>query len=183
MKIFIETERLILREIVPQDENNIFNLDSDPEVHRYLGNKLVSSIEQCRDVILFIRQQYIDNNIGRWAVIEKETGSFIGWSGLKLVKTMVNNQTNYYDLGYRFIKRFWGKGYATETAKASLEYGFNILKLNEIYGMADCQNIASNSVLKKVGMNFIEIFEYEGAPHTCYKLTNDEWFGIKSLGS
>lgn len=179
MTTFIETERLILRELITDDENNIFALDSDPEVHTYLGKNPITTMEQSRNVIQSILQQYIDNKIGRWAVIEKSSGDFIGWSGLKLVKTIVNNQINYYDLGYRFIKRYWGKGYATETAKASLTYGFNIMELNEIYGMADCENIASNNVLKKAGLRFTNMFEYEGSPHTCYKITRDEWMEMR----
>jgi len=71
MEIFVEIERLILREITLEDEVGLFQLDSDSDVHRYLGNKPVDNIEQIREVIKFIRQQYIDNGIGRWAIIEK----------------------------------------------------------------------------------------------------------------
>ena len=65
----IETERLILREILPADKAEMFELDSDPEVHKYLGNMPVKDIDQVRDVIQFIRQQYIHNEIGRFAII------------------------------------------------------------------------------------------------------------------
>ncbi|WP_293308745.1 GNAT family N-acetyltransferase, partial [Pedobacter sp. UBA5917] len=102
MKIFAETERLILRELLPEDAAGMFEMDGDPEVHIFLGNKPVQSIEQSKADIEFIRKQYIDNGIGRWAVIEKETNSFIGWAGLKFIKEMNNNHSNYYDLGYRF---------------------------------------------------------------------------------
>jgi [ribosomal protein S5]-alanine N-acetyltransferase len=70
-KIFIETERLILREIVPTDVDGLFELDSDPEVHRYLGNKTIDSREKIVELIEFIRKQYADNGIGRWAIIDK----------------------------------------------------------------------------------------------------------------
>ena len=170
MKIFAETERLILREIVQSDENGFFELDSDPEVHRYLGNKPVESIEEVRAVIKFIRQQYIDNGIGRWAVIEKNTNSFIGWAGLKLVKESINNHTDFYDIGYRLQKKFWGKGFATEAAKAAIDYGFNQLKLNEIFALADINNHASRKVLEKAGLKYIETFEYEGMPHNWFKI-------------
>src|ERR1035437_6707591 len=133
MKIFTETERLILREILPSDDKGMFELDSDKEVHKFLGNKPVQNIEQSRQVIEFIGQQYLTNGIGRWAIIEKSTNNFLGWTGLKLVKEEINNHTDYYDLGYRLIKKYWGKGFATESAKASLDYGFNILQLTDIY--------------------------------------------------
>src|SRR5689334_14285347 len=109
MKIFLETERLLLRELLPTDEAAMFAMDSDPEVHRYLGNKPVQKREQSRELIAFVRQQYVDNGIGRWAVVEKETGDFVGWSGLKLAPGPTNGRTNYYDLGYRFLRRYWGR--------------------------------------------------------------------------
>lgn len=175
MQIIAETERLIIRELLPEDETGMFILDSDPEVHRYLGNEPVKDIEQIRKVIAFIRQQYIDNGIGRWAVIEKESGEFIGWTGLKLMRETVNNQTNYYDFGYRFIKSRWGMGYATETAAPSLQYGFDVLHADAVYAMAEEGNVASRRVLQKAGLQFVEMFEYDGAPHAWYKITREEF--------
>jgi RimJ/RimL family protein N-acetyltransferase len=78
MKVFVETERLILREMLPEDEKGMFELDSDPEVHRYLGNNPVKSIDQVRNIINSVRLQYKENGIGRWAVIEKASNEFIG---------------------------------------------------------------------------------------------------------
>ena len=86
MKIFIETERLILREIMPIDEDAMWEMDSDPMVHQYLGNKPVTHIDQIREAMQYIRQQYLDNGIGRWAMVDKNTNNFLGWTGLKLVK-------------------------------------------------------------------------------------------------
>src|SRR5690349_13035227 len=74
MQIFATTPRLVLRELHPDDTAGMFELDSDPEVHRYLGQKPLQSIEQSRNVIEFVRRQYADNGIGRWAVIEKDSG-------------------------------------------------------------------------------------------------------------
>jgi len=169
MKIFIETERLLLRELVPEDAEDMFELDSDPEVHRYIGKNPVKTIERSRQVIEIIREQYVTNGIGRWAVIEKETGLFTGWSGLKLTTEITNRHINYYDLGYRFIKKHWGKGYATETAVACMGYGFGHMGLTEIYGMADVGNIASQNVLQKAGLKYVETFEFDGAMHNWYK--------------
>ncbi len=170
MKVFAETPRLILREILPKDEDGMFALDSNPEVHRYLGNKPSTSKAEMINIINFVRQQYIDNGIGRWAVIEKDTNVFIGWAGLKLVKDTINHHTHFYDLGYRLIQDYWGKGYATEAAKASLTYGFDVMKLSKIYAMADCNNKGSNGVLQKSGLSYIETFDYEGLPHNWYSI-------------
>ena len=172
MEIFAETERLILREIMEEDEQRLFELDSDPEVHRYLGNQPVQSIEQIRLVIAFIQQQYEDNGIGRWAVIEKSSGAFLGWSGLKLFRENVNGHSDFYELGYRFMKKHWGKGYATESAKASVNYGFNTLESKEIFAMTDVNNAASKQVLQKTGFKHVETFQFNDEPTDWYKIAN-----------
>ncbi|MFF5379749.1 GNAT family N-acetyltransferase [Pedobacter suwonensis] len=172
MKIFAETERLILRELMPADAEGMFDMNSDADVHRYLGNKPVKSIEQSIAEIEFIRKQYVENGIGRWAVIEKTSGNFLGWSGLKLITATTNNHINYYDLGYRFSKRFWGKGYATETAIAVIHYGFTELKLNEIIGIADINNLGSIHVLEKVGLKRVSVFDYDGTKHLWMRIEN-----------
>jgi len=160
MLFHIETERLIMRDLLPTDDAGMFALDSDPDVHRYLGNKPIHTIDEARKVIDFIREQYVTRGIGRWAVIEKATGNFIGWSGLKFMTDTVNGHTNYYDLGYRFIKQYWGKGYATETAIATAQYGWDVLNLSVINGTADLNNVASRNVLEKIGMQYINTYDY-----------------------
>lgn len=175
MKIFAETERLILREILPSDLEGMFELDSDPEVHKYLGNQPVTEREQISQVIQFIRQQYVDNGIGRWAIIHKKTNDFVGWTGLKYVKESINNHTNYYDLGYRIMRKYWGQGMATESAIASLKYAFDQLKVNEVYAMVDCDNDRSNKVLNKVGLRFMERFDFEGIEHNWYKIEKADY--------
>lgn len=179
MDFHIETERLILRDIRAEDEDGLFELDSNPEVHLYLGRTPVTNRDQVRAVILFIQQQYQDNGIGRWAVIEKATNRFIGWSGLKLMTEPVNEHVNYYDLGYRFIQSHWGKGYATETALASLRYGFETLNASAIYGMADVHNLASRHVLEKAGLRRFPPFDFDGIPHDWFQITREEWLATQ----
>ena len=165
MSIFIETERLILRALKNKDANGMFELDSDPLVHQFLGNNPVFSLDQSIADISFIQAQYMENGIGRWAVIEKDSNQFIGWCGLKLIKETNNNHSNYYDIGYRFIRRFWGKGYATESAQAVIDYGFKELNLQQIIGIADIENTGSIKVLEKLGLKKINTFEYQGKEH------------------
>lgn len=159
----IETKRLLLRDILPDDDKGLFELDSNPEVHRYLGNQPIQKIEQAQEAIDRIRQQYIDNGIGRWAVIEQSSGEFIGWSGLKWVTESENKNKPhaYYDVGYRLIPKFWGKGYATESAKAALTFGFEQLQVTTIIGTCNENNKASRKVLEKCGLVFEEKFLYK----------------------
>ncbi|MBP6625056.1 MAG: GNAT family N-acetyltransferase, partial [Chitinophagaceae bacterium] len=101
MQFYLETERLILRDLLNSDDEAMFELDADPKVHTYLGNSPISTIQEARHYIDIIQQQYKNNGIGRWAVIEKSSNEFIGWSGLKFIKEYENNQINFYDVGYR----------------------------------------------------------------------------------
>jgi len=178
MKIHIETERLILRDVEESDVMGIFELDSDPDVHEFLGKKPIKTIKEAEEVISYIRNQYTTHGIGRWAIIDKETEDFIGWSGLKYEKE-VRTEFNYYDLGYRLRKKYWGKGIATETAIEALKYGFEKLNLKEISGAADINHIASNKILQKVGLKFIETFDFEETPHHWYTLKKSEWLTLK----
>lgn len=175
MKIHIETERLIMRDLLDDDAQGIFEMDSDAEVHTFLGNNPITTLEEAKKNIVSIKSQYIENGIGRWAVVEKESGQFIGWSGFRLITEVVNGRTGYYDLGYRFIKKFWGKGYASETAFASLNHGFKTLNFNEIVGIADVAHKVSNAILKKIGLVKRNDFIYEGTLHNFYSLTKEEF--------
>lgn len=178
MNTHIETDRFIIRDIELTDVKGMFKLDSDPEVHKYLGNKPIKTLKEAEEIIKFIRQQYISNGIGRWAVIDKSTNEFIGWTGLKL-EEKIRADTTYYDLGYRLIQKHWGKGIATETAIASLNYGFEKLDLKEICACADVNNLGSNKILSKIGLKFIETFIFEDTPVNWYKLTKKEWIDLK----
>ena len=179
MKIFTETERFILREILPSDLEGMFEMDSDPEVHQYLGNKPVREKRQIVDVINFVRQQYADHGIGRWAIVDKKSGEFLGWSGLKFVTEPTNKHQNYYDLGYRLLRKYWGRGIATETAKASLGYAFNVLKVEEVFAAANCENTSSNRILQKIGMTFIETFYYEDILCNWYRMGKVDYEGAR----
>ena len=179
MKIHIETPRLLMRDLMDEDVHGMFAMDSDAEVHKFLGNKPISTLAEAQQYIDFVKQQYLDYGIGRWAVVEKESGDFIGWSGFKFVTDVMNDRTRYYDLGYRFIKKYWGKGYATETAVASLHYGFSELDYEEIIGMADVANIASNTILQKIGLIKRNEFIYDGSTVSFYSLSKSEWLEKK----
>ncbi|TGV00337.1 GNAT family N-acetyltransferase [Flavivirga rizhaonensis] len=162
MTFHIETERLVLRELRMSDLDGMFELDSDPEVHKYLGNKPVKAKEESQKILEGVLRQYTDRGIGRWALINKETQEFMGWSGLRLnTEYTMNGFTEFYDVGYRIIKRFWGKGYATESGKKAVDYAFNVLKLPELYGMTEIGNRASHNALLKIGLEYVEDFYFE----------------------
>jgi RimJ/RimL family protein N-acetyltransferase len=146
MKKILETDRLILREFEVSDAEKLWELNSDLEVIQYTGDPPFESVEHARE-FLFGYGDYEKNGFGRWAVMEKTSNEFIGWCGLKL------NEEGLIDIGFRFFKKVWNRGYATESAKACLEYGFNILNLDEIIGRAARENRSSIRVLEKLNMS------------------------------
>ncbi|WP_461451726.1 GNAT family N-acetyltransferase [Mucilaginibacter sp.] len=170
MKILIETERLLIREVMPEDIDGMFEMDSDPEVHKYLGNQPLKSKKESAAMNEFIRRQYIDFGIGRWAMIEKATGNFMGWTGFKFINEPINGHTNYYDLGYRMIPKYWGRGYATEAAKACLEYNHRHLNLSPVYAITHDSNSGSKNVLVKSGFIPTETFMHHGILHRWFNL-------------
>lgn len=172
MKTTLETDRLILREFLPTDDAGMFTLDSDPEVHRFVGNKPVQHIYESRLMIENIRKQYASNGIGRWAVILKDINEFIGWSGIKLVTDSINHHQNFYEIGYRFIRKHWGKGYATEAGLAFVDFAFNEMKIAELHAYADSENNNSKHILEKLGMQHINSFEHQEKEHVWYSLKN-----------
>jgi len=164
--MYLETKRLILRKFEEVDYERLFLLDSNSEVMKYIGMPTLSKIEESKEVVKMIMQQYEDNGLGRLAVIEKESGLLIGWSGLKLNTSEVNGYQNFYELGYRFLPETWGKGYATESGKASLDYGFNDLKAEIIYAYAHSENLVSNHILTKLG--FEKTSEFTEPDGVCF---------------
>lgn len=178
MKFYLETERLILREIKETDLDGMFELDANPKVHLYLGNKPILTRKEALENIQFIQEQYQERGIGRFACIEKLTGEFIGWSGLKFnqnKKEEVNGFQNFIDIGYRFIPKYWKKGYGFESAKACLEFGFNTLNYNKICAAALEDNIGSNKILTKIGLQFVNQFDYENVKANWYELKKENY--------
>lgn len=173
MKILAETERLILRELEYTDEKDLFEMDSDPEVHLFIENKPVKSIDEITKVIEMLKVQYKENGIARWAVVDKMTNECVGWSGLKYFNQPLNNHNYFYELGYRFKKKHWGKGYATESSLAILEFGFKHLKMHSVFAITDPKNLKSKHVLIKLGFKFVKTFTLDGEPTDWFELHNN----------
>ena len=111
MKIILETERLYLREFIDSDGFHFYHLNNDSDVIKYTGNKPFKSIEEATNFIENYNE-YLINGFGRWAVCLRETDEFLGWCGLKY-----ESDKDEIDLGFRFYKKHWNKGYATESAR------------------------------------------------------------------
>jgi RimJ/RimL family protein N-acetyltransferase len=107
-----ETERLWLREFNPGDAKSFYLLNLDPEVIKYTGDDSFINIEEAEKFLLNY-DHCRKHGFGRWAVMRKTDNTFLGWCGLKYIEDI-----DEYDIGFRFFKKYWGYGYATESAKA-----------------------------------------------------------------
>ena len=163
MQLVLETPRLVLGQFTEQDATFILQLNSDPDIVKYVHEPVLTTEEQARKIIVDIILPQYKNNLGRWATYTKHNNEFIGWCGLKYLP-----DTGEIDLGYRFIKTAWGKGYATEAAKHTLAHGFDRLALKLITGRAHVENFASIRVLEKIGMQFVCEEMYHNSPVKTY---------------
>lgn len=158
----LETPRLYLREMTPEDAEVAYILNLDPDVLRYTGDDPFENIEEAK-TFLENYASYRTYGFGRWGVILKETGEYLGWCGLKYTPEL-----DEFDIGYRLMKKFWGKGYATEAAEACLEFGFTQLNMKTIVGRAMPANVASVRVLEKIGLSYLENRFTDGTEEVIY---------------
>ncbi|HEX7641705.1 MAG TPA: GNAT family N-acetyltransferase [Burkholderiaceae bacterium] len=154
----IETERLILRRFTPDDAEEHFPLLADPEINRYTGQTLVQTVEQTRQALLdHPIRDYEVFGYGRMACIEKSTGRLVGFSGMKYLPDLGET-----DVGYRFLRDSWGKGYATESAQVLMRECIREFGLRRVIRMADRRNTGSTRVLVKLGLSYEREIDVDG---------------------
>ena len=169
MEITLSSERLLLKQMNITDAQDMFILNSDSEVIQYTGDVMFTSVDDALN-LLKNYDQYTKYKMGRLSLFDKVTGEYIGWCGLKYLE-----ERDQVDIGYRLLKKHWGKGYATEAARICLDYGFNTLNLEEIIGTAMLENPASINVFKKLGMKYDTDEPCGGKPGVIYKIKKSEW--------
>lgn len=168
----LETDRLRLRPFSLNDVDAYYaGISSDPDVMRYLPGGEPRSRSDAAWVVGFFMRHAQLHGFGVWAVEEKGSGTFIGHAGLEHIPGAQE-----VELAYTLIKSYWGRGYATEAARASLNYGFEVLKLPEVYALAFPANEASQNVMRKIGLRYQGVTDrYYGSSLACYRLTRAEY--------
>lgn len=146
--ISLKTQRLILRPFLETDLQNLIELDTDPEVMRYIGSGHVSTLEEVKQVLpKILKRQEGWDLYGTW-MADLISGENIGWFTLKPIVGLNND----FEIGYRLKRKFWGQGFATEGSLCLVQHGFEVLKLKKIVAVTDPGNQASQHVLKKCGL-------------------------------
>lgn len=175
MKIYLETQRMLLREFTELDIDNLVELDSDPKVTYYInGGKPTRRDHVVEQIIPRILKYYSDlDRQGIWAAVEKKSGVFMGWFHLRPNR---QNEAET-ELGYRLKRKYWGQGMATEGSLALVKKGFEELKLDVIMAAADPANAASRRVMEKVGLKYEkEMMEPDGFIIVKYRLDSADYF-------
>lgn len=167
--------RFILRPFNETDAKGLFELDSIEEVHTYLGTKPVKRLEESQKVLDFLLRQYDENGIGRLAIEEVSTGKFVGWSGLKY-ELELRKDNPYFDLGYRLKPEYWKMKIGSSSARISVNLAFQSLGLNKLGAVAMPGNLGSNTIIKNLGFQQGEDFEFEGDHLFWYELTKQQYF-------
>jgi RimJ/RimL family protein N-acetyltransferase len=160
MQIFLETERLVLCRFTEADVDNLFDLDSDPEVMRFLTGGKPTPREVIRNETLPRILHYYERfaGFGFWAAIEKSTGEFLGWFEFRPPEGGGPDEV---ELGFRLRRSAWGKGYATEGSRALIRKGFTELGVRRVVAQTMAVNTASRRVMEKAALTLVRTFHQE----------------------
>jgi RimJ/RimL family protein N-acetyltransferase len=147
-KPWLETLRLAMREFTPDDYGDLYALNSDPRVMKFIADGMPSTRDEvARALRRFIRYPTLYPDLGIWHTSRRDTGAFIGFFALNYAGRSAD-----IEIGYRLLRNAWGQGFATEGATALAQFGFDDLGLHRIIGVTLPGNKASQRVLLKAGL-------------------------------
>lgn len=170
-KVLIETERLLLRECVPEDADVVLRLLNEPSFLENIGDRGVHTPEEAAAYIINGPiASYAEHGFGMYMVLCKETGEPVGMCGL-----LRRAQFDHPDVGYAFFPEFWGRGFASEAASGVIEHARRTLGVSRVLGIVSPHNSASIQVLEKIGFTFQEhaVFELDGSDVLVYASTGE----------
>jgi RimJ/RimL family protein N-acetyltransferase len=161
----LETTRLVLRELVPEDIEAVAQVLSDPETMRYYPAPL--SRKQVEEWIERNRRRYQEDGVGLWAMVLKSTGEVIGDCGI--TRQQVDRES-LHEIGYHLRRDFWKQGLATEAAIACREWGFANLPVDRLISLIRPENIPSRQVAERNGMTIWKEIDWRGLRHCIYSV-------------
>jgi ribosomal-protein-alanine N-acetyltransferase len=168
MKIILETERLILRQLTADDLDDLATLYGDPEVRRYSFDGTLS-YEQTREELEFFLDEYTKHpQIGLWATIHKPSGRFIGRCGL--LSWTIDGRPEI-EIAYMLAQAWWRQGLGSEAARGIRNYGFNTLQLSRLICLINRDNQASIAVARSIGMSFEKEGRVDEGPFMLYSMS------------
>ncbi|MGW6913571.1 GNAT family N-acetyltransferase [Kitasatospora sp. NPDC054939] len=183
MTVFLTTERLVLRRFTTADTERLVELDADPEVMRHLSGGRATPREVVEREILPLYAEYYERygeTLGWWAAEERSGGEFLGWFEFRPPDHAEPGEV---ELGYRLRRAAWGRGLATEGARALIGRGFTELGVERVVAYTMAVNAGSRRVMEKAGLGYVRTFHEEwpeplpGSEHgeVEYALTVQDW--------
>jgi RimJ/RimL family protein N-acetyltransferase len=181
----LRTERLLLRRWTDADREPFARLNADPEVARYLSGPMRRADSDA--LVDRIEAGFETNRFGLWAVEVTATREFVGFTGLSRPRFQAHFMPAV-EVGWRLARPAWGHGYATEAARAALEYGFGPAALDEIVSFTTRTNARSRAVMDRLGMVHDETDDFDHPtlaksdplrPHVLYRLQRDRWLSTR----
>ena len=183
MSTIIETPRLLLRNWQEEDRAFFHEINSDPEVMEFFP--ALRSREESDALMDRIVAMINDDSFGFYALQDKNTGDVVGFTGLMRTDLEPFMPKGVLEIGWRLAKRYWGKGYVTEAALASLAYAFNERGQDEVVSFAVHNNHRSTSVMQRIGMvnDPKRDFDHPKVPdthpqlkrHVLYTISKQQW--------
>ena len=190
--VHLETKRLLLRRLTEDDADHLYELDSDPEVMRYLSNGRTHTRDEIVEKVL---PHYLDHSTrfgeeyGFWAAIERGKGTFLGWFHFRPYRS----EPEAIELGYRLMRSAWGRGFAAEGSRALIRRGFTELGVEKVVADTLVGNLRSRRVLEAIGMRLEGCFALEADEFpdwsgknrrgVKYALTRSEWLADRQRRS
>ncbi len=187
MDVYLTTERLTLRWFTPDDLDLVIELDSDPQVKRYIDGGLPVDHAEVADHLEWWLTHYPrEAGYGFWAALAKPDDAFIGWFHFRPGDGAGPLEP---ELGYRLRRDSWGKGYGTEASAALIDHGFRELGIERAYAQTMAINIGSRRVMEKAGMRLVREFvadwpvRIDGDEHgdVEYSITRAEWEATQTV--
>lgn len=185
MSTYLDTDRLVLRQLVEADVAALVELDHDPEVRRFVEDGETVDAEYALALVREAQRWYGRSEVfGFWAAIERDSAGFLGWFHLRPHHGAPASEP---ELGYRLVRRSWGKGYATEGSRALIDAAFSSGTVERVVAETMAVNVGSRRVMEKCGMSLVREFHAEwpvridGDEHgdVEYAITHTEWLATR----
>jgi RimJ/RimL family protein N-acetyltransferase len=164
----LETPRLILTPLCTADLEWLVTMRGDPDVMRYIGGEGAVSREKTVERVDRYLRCWADHGLGMFGIRFHGAQEAVGWAGLQPLE-----QTGEIEVGYAFARAAWGRGLATEAARAALEWGFGERALDRIVAVASPENSASRHVMDKLGMTYEGLRFRYGTDCAYYSITSE----------
>ncbi|MBC7911276.1 MAG: GNAT family N-acetyltransferase [Pyrinomonadaceae bacterium] len=165
----IETARLRLRTFRLSDTDDFYRIWTDPEVIKFFPPWPLTREKVARSMARSL-ERWRERNFGLWALELKENGNLIGSAGLQHL-----DNTTEVEVAYILDTPYWGKGFATEAAKAALRYGFTEVGIERIVAITDPQNVSSRHVMEKLGMKYEKVTHFYGVDNVYYAVSREAY--------